>query len=261
MKGYGLLQPGNRQRALTDAEIKSVDFVVLRDRWSYLEPEPSQYDFSRLYEQMARCIRFKKQFTVSVMTGDDCNPEYLPRKQPWSTTILDRYLQLQLKLAEELRKKEYLSHVCGVWITGPTVPSQEMHLNGADKYAGFSRDKMITAWKTVINNISKIYPDQVAVLSISGQSSVVPYLDTVINEAKRTFAKDKIVFQHNSLGTQTSTNATHHKKLIELYNQDYGVGAEMVQPGHTAGIKKFPQAKYIVLYPGDFSSKLPVRPK
>lgn len=256
MKGYGLLQPGNRQRALTDAEIKSVDFVVLRDRWFYLDK-----DFDRLYQQMDRCKKLKKPYTVSVMTGDDCAPTNIVERQPWNLDNLKRYSDLQVKLSTQLKERGYLDSVCGVWITGPTVPSQEMHLNGADKYSGYSKDKMVTAWKKAIETIHTCYPDRVAVLSISGQSSVVSYLDTVLNEAKRTFAKDKIVFQHNSLGTQTSTSATHHKKLLELHNQGYGVGAEMVQPGQTAGIKKFPQAKYIVLYSGDFSKSLPVRPK
>ncbi len=253
MKGYGLLQPGDRQRALTDAEIKSVDFIVLRDRWSYLDK-----GFDRLYQQMDRCKRLKKPYTVSVMTGDDCAPDqpWYIKRQPWNLSNLKRYTDLQAKLSTELKGRGYLDSVCGVWITGPTVPSQEMHLNGADKFSGFSRDKMIGAWQQACQIVKEYYPQQTAVLSISGQSSVTPYLDRVINYAQNMFGKN-VVFQHNSLGTQTNTNATHHKKLIQLYNQGYDVGAEMVQPGHTAGIKKFPQAKYIVLYPGDQNKTLP----
>lgn len=253
MQGYGLLQPGDRQRALTDTEIKSVDFVVLRDRWKYLDK-----GFDRLYQQMDRCKKFKKEYTVSVMTGDGCNPEGLVDRQPWNLDNLNKYIDLQEKLSTELRGRGYLDSVCGVWITGPTVPSQEMHLNGADKYPGFSIQKMIAAWDKAIDAIKECYPNHTAVLSISGQSSVSLYLDTVINRAKAVFGKG-VVFQHNSLGTQTTLNASHHKKLLQLYSQGYTVGAEMVQPGHTAAIKKFPQASYIVLYPGDPSKNLPKR--
>lgn len=252
MQGYGLLQPGNRQRVLTDAEIKSVDFLVLRDRWKYLDK-----GFDRLYQQMDRCKKFKKKYTVSVMTGEGCNPESLVERQPWNLDNLNRYIDLQEKLSTQLRGRGYLDSVCGVWITGPTVPSQEMHLNGADKYPGFSRDKMVRAWEVAISSIRHLY-EQPGILSISGQSSVIPYLDRVISDAKNWYG-DEIFFQHNSLGTQTTLNASHHKKLLQLYSQGYTVGAEMVAPGHVKAISKFPQASYIVLYPGDPNKNLPKR--
>lgn len=265
LKGYGLLQPGNRQRALTDSEIKSVDFVVLRERWSYLEPTQGNYDFKRLLQQMDRCKKFNKPYTVSVMTGDDCNPvrpdgtSWLAQRQPWSLSNLKSYASLQSNLSNALKKGDYFSHVAGVWITGPTVPSQEMHLNGANNYTGYSVSKMVSAWKEAIRIANTYYQDQTLILSISGQSSVKPYLDTVIAEAKA-LGKDRVVFQHNSLGTQTSTSALHHKTLLNLYREGFSVGAEMVQPGHYAGIKKFPQAQYVVLYPGDQNHSLPKRP-
>lgn len=260
--GYGLLQPGDRQRALTDSEIKNknTSFVVLRERWSYLEPTQGKYDFSRLLQQMNRCKKLGKPYTISVMTGDDCNPDWLVKRQPWSLSNLKSYASLQSNLSNTLKKGDYFSHVVGVWITGPTVPSQEMHLNGADKYTGYSVSKMESAWKEAIKVVNACYPDQTLILSISGQSSVKPYLDKVIAQAKL-LGKDRVVFQHNSLGTQTSTSASHHKTLLNLYREGFSVGAEMVQPGHVAGIKKFPQAQYIVLYPGDQNKVLPVRPQ
>lgn len=271
LKGYGLLQPGDRQRVLTNSEMshRSLSFMVLRDRWKYLEPTKGNYDFSRLIEQIQRCIKFNKKFTISIMTGGDCNPDYLVKKQPWNLDNIERYGLLHSKLHEEIGKlfNYPLSSVAGVWITGPTVPSQEMHLKtsggvDAEKFPGYSEDKMVEAWKLASNLVYDKWAFTTGILSISGQNAVYKtYLDNIIVHNIALWSENNIAFQHNSLGKQTSLGSNHHKKLLELHKKGYCVGAEMVQPGHAAAISKFPEADYIVLYPGDQTAKLPSRPK
>lgn len=267
LKGYGLLQPGDRQRPLTNTELgnKNISFIVLRDRWSYLEKTKGKYNFDYLLGQMERCIKFNKPFTISIMTGDDCNPDYLPKKQPWATAITTRYELLHHELRKAMTDRGIdFTKVVGIWITGPTVPSQEMHLNGAEKFAGYSAAKMESAWHDAITVIERVWGDLPTrfILSISGQNPVFKfYLNNIILKVLDTFGSNSVAFQHNSLGTQTSLGSNHHKKLLELHKKGYVVGSEQVQPGHTAAISKFPEASYCILYPQDITKKLPSRPK
>lgn len=265
LRGYGVLQGGNRNNFLSDAEIKSVDFVVLRDRWSYLESKKGQYDFSVLISQMKRCVKLKRPFTISVMTGDDCNPSYLNKKQPWSGSNLLEYRKLHRNIRHSMHDVFIdLGFIAEVWITGPTVPSQEMHLKGAQKFSGFSNSKMLAAWKVATQIIDEVWGDLNTsfTLSISGENAVYrTYLQDVIDYVIETFG-DRAAFQHNSLGTQTNVNAQHHKKLLELYKKGHRVGCEMVAPDNVQAISKFPEASFVVLYPSDLTKikKLPKRP-
>jgi hypothetical protein len=201
------------------------------------------------------------------MTGE-CSPEWIkgPRLKfgkytnllaPWTPELLVQYNIFVQALATMYASDSYL---CGVWISGPTTSSQEMHTNGLEKVAGYSPQKMREAWLKSVKIVSDSFTECANILSVSGQNPVQSYIKDVIEETKK-LGKQRAVFQHNSLGTQTSLSAVHHKHLLSLHSQGYRVGAEMVQPGHYQGIKKFPQASFVVLYPGDQNQTLPARPR
>jgi hypothetical protein len=254
VEGNGVMQQGDRQSVLSDAQIAASDFVVPRDRWKYLEPRRGEYDFSRLDAQIQRAKKAGKKFVLPVMTGSDCTPDWVQGDRvngvlvPWSSDLAVRYRLLHEKMAAKYASDPLLGEV---WITGPTcTSSQEMHTNGFEGSPGYTSNLMMRAWLQSIDTIADLYPETSAVLSISTQKPVTAYLDDVIYYAMQSLG-DRAVFQINSLGTQTNLSATHMAKLLELHERGRRIYAEMVGPGHTAALSKLPEASGFILYPGD----------
>lgn len=264
--GYGLLQGGNRNNALTAAQFAhpKISFIVLRDRWNRQEPRDDAFDFRYNASQIRRARKAGKGYIVAPMTGGGSTPAFVtgPRHKnskgelvlaPWAPSIPAQYATFVYALANSevdgLKVKDDPACLCP-WVTGPTVPSQELHLNGLEKAPGYNPAGIVANWKACIKATHAAFPGKPGILSVSGQTPVLKYQDQIIAAMKAEYGKDAI-FQHNSLGKQTSVTATHHRLLLDLKRHGYRVGAEMVQPGNTAGLAKFPERDYAVLYPGD----------
>lgn len=263
--GYGLLQGGNRNNALTAAQFAhpKIGFIVLRDRWDRQEPRDDAFDFRYNAAQIRRCRKAGKGYVVAPMTGAS-TPVFVtgPRHNsskgetviaPWSPPLPQQYAAFIYALAntevDGLKVKDDPLAIA-VWCTGPTVPSQELHLNGLERAPGFSPAGIVKNFTACIKATHAVFPGKPGILSVSGQAAVQKYQPQIIAAMKAEYGKDAI-FQHNSLGKQTSVTATHHRILLDLKRQGCRVGAEMVQPGNTAALAKFPERDYAVLYPGD----------
>jgi len=259
--GYGMLQGGNRNNALTAAQIShpSLSFFVLRDRWNKQEPQSNVFNFTYNAAQIRRCRKAGKGYIVSPMTGAGSTPSFVPGPRyngcivPWAPAIPDYYARFIYAQAntviDGLKVKD--DPLCiAVWCTGPTVPSQELHLNGLEKAPGYNASGIVANWRACIHLTREAFASKPGILSLSGQPAVLKYEPQIIDAMKAEYGKDAI-FQHNSLGTQTSVTAAHHRLVLEQKRQGYRVGAEMVQPGNVAGLAKFPERDYAVLYPGD----------
>jgi hypothetical protein len=263
--GYGLLQGGNRNNALTAAQFANpkISFIVLRDGWSKQEPRDDAFDFRYNAAQIRRCRKAGKGYIVAPMTGAS-TPTFVPGPRyknskgetviaPWSPAIPQQYAAFVYALANSevdgLKVKDDPLAIA-VWCTGPTVASQELHLNGLEKAPGYSPTGIVKNFTACIKSTHAAFPGRPGILSVSGQTAVQKYQPQIIAAMKAEYGKDAI-FQHNSLGKQTSVTATHHRLLLDLKRQGYRVGAEMVQPGNAAGLVKFPERDYAVLYPGD----------
>jgi hypothetical protein len=262
VSGPGLMHGGNHNNTLSDAQLKNpkVKFVVPRERWSYLEPKNNQFNASYLLREIRRARAAGQPYVLGVMTGGECTPSWLPGQRyqgvlvPWEQSIRDEYRELHaylstLEVVPGLMLKDD-PRLKLVWITGPTVPSQEMHTNGIEKAPGYTAGKMRAAWMWSIDTIADKYPGVACVLSISGQKPAQAYQPQVIAYARQQLGP-RATFQHNSLGKQTDVTALHHRTLLDLAKQGVRVGSEAVQPGNVSAITKFPQATYTVWYPGD----------
>lgn len=266
VNGYGVLQPGDRQYQLTDATLRNprVAFIVLRDRWKYLEPTDNHFDASYLLAQRKRAVAAGKSYVLAVMTGGGSTPAWIKGDRfrikgesvlaPWAPDLAPQYLALQtwlanLEVAPGVKVKDDPA-LAEVWVSGPTIPSQEMNLNGLESARGYSSAKMLVAWKQSIDTIAQLYPGVSCVLSISGQPPVQKYQPDVIAYAKQKLGK-RAVFQFNSLGPQTQHNYTSLVQLRTLHGQGYRVGAEMVQANSLAGLATFPERDFAVVYPPD----------
>lgn len=263
--GYGLLQGGNRNNSLTAAQFAhpKISFIVLRDQWSKQEKRDDAFDFTYNAAQIRRARKAGKGYIVAPMTGEGVpafvpGPRYKNNKGaavivPWSPAIPAQYATFIYALANSevdgLKIKD--DPAClAPWCVGPTVPSQELHLNGLEKAPGYSPAGIVKNYVACIKATHAAFPNKPGILSLSGQPAVLKYQPQIIAAMQGEYGKDAI-FQHNSLGKQTSVTAAHHRLLLDLKRQGYRVGAEMVQPGNTAGLAKFPERDYAVLYPGD----------
>ncbi len=264
--GYGLLQGGNRNNSLTDAQLKhpKISFIVLRDRWNKQEPKQGQFDFSYLAGQIRRVRKAGKGYIIAPMTGAGATPDFVPGPRyknskgemtlaPWAPAIpayYGRYVDQLANLSIDGVKVKDDPACLSPWCTGPTVPSQELHLNGLEKAPGHDSGMIVKNWAACFKATHAAFPNKPGILSLSGQTAVLKYQPQIIAAMKAEYGKGAI-FQHNSLGKQTNVNAPHHQAVLALKREGYRVGAEMVQPGQTPGLAKFPQANYFVLYPGD----------
>lgn len=263
--GYGLLQGGNRNNSLSAAQFAhpKISFIVLRDGWSKQEPRDDAFDFRYNAAQIRRCRKAGKGYIVAPMTGAStpsfvAGPRFKNNKgesvlAPWSPAIPAQYAAFVYALANSdvdgVKVKDDPLNIA-VWCVGATVPSQELHLNGLEKAPGFSSAGIVKNFTACIKATHDAFPGKPGILSLSGQPAVQKYQPQIIAAMKAEYGKDAI-FQHNSLGKQTSVTATHHRLVLDQKRQGYRVGAEMVQPGNTAGLAKFPERDYAVLYPGD----------
>jgi hypothetical protein len=257
LTGCGLMIGGDRNNDLKDIKLKNpkVKHITYRDRWSRMNPAKGQYNFDHLRQQVDRYHKYNKPWALGVMTGTN-SPLWLPGPRiknnkgerliaPWEPSLPGYYSDLHYKLQEEFGTDTLLSEV---WMTGVTVPSQEMHLNGIQNATGFSNAKMVNAWKKIIDIFKPIWTAQSKVLSLSAQTQaywnqVIDYAIAVLNDAA--------TFQINSLGTQTSPVAKHILKLKDLAAKGRHVGAEAVQPGHAQVVSKYPWLDWFVGYDKD----------
>ena len=263
VNGIGVLQPGDGKRVLTAAQIAKSDFVVVRERWSHLNPKKGQFDFTRPLEQCKRARLAGKKVVLGVMTGHECTPSWLEGTRlswthggrpyrgvlaPWSPSIPDAYDRLYRQIWGSFSPDM-------VWITGPTVASQEMHTKGLDKQKGYSASKMRAAWIECFDAVRTHFNTTTKVLSVSGQRPVQEYMWDVIGYCQNLSTKTTMAFQHNSLGPQTSPLAVHHKALLKLSKEGWPVGYELAQPGASDDMLEFPQAVFGVWYPEDLDNK------
>lgn len=257
LKGYGLLQGGKRNNALTDAQFKhpKIEFVVLRDRWNVQEPRDDVFNFTYNAAQIRRCRKFGMPYVVAPMTGVGGIPSHAGSRI-WASTIpreWAKFIQMQANTSVGGVKVKDDPLLAAVWLGCLGEPSQEGHLNGLENTSGYSPAAMLSVIKACGDATIAAFdvPGTKFIYSVSGQRAVQAYQPAALDYFKAKLGKARFLAQHNSLGTQTSVTATHHRILLDLHRQGYRVGAEMVQPGNTAGLAKFPERTYAVLYPGD----------
>jgi hypothetical protein len=270
--GPGLMQGGERNNSLTDAQFANpkLKFFTLRDRWNLQEKTNDVFNFSYNNGQIKRCEKVNKPFVLGNMTGASCTPDHVPGQRitiqekngpqtlllPWSPAIpieYGKFLHAQSNsivgnTGVKLKDHPLLSLV---WITGPTISSQEMHSNPVRNLINATTEKAwVDNWNKCIDLTKQNYPNVPGVLSLSGQPGFQKGQAQVVAHFKKVYGKDAH-FQHNSLGTQTTLSALHHQLVLQQAKEGYRIGFEQVQPGHVSALSKAPEANFNVLYPRD----------
>lgn len=264
--GPGLMIGGDRNNPLDEADYTNpkVKHITLRDRWAMVNPAKGKFDFTYILRLAEKCVKNKKPYIIGIMSGaggktGPCQPTWLPGAKiktdegfsfvaPWEPSIARYWEDLLSALLATFHADEYFSRI---WINGPSVPSQEMHIKPIMNVKGYTPEKMEQAWIKAIDLTAIYFRDVELVLSLSGQNPSQKFQPDVIEYAKKSVAKKRLCFQFNSLGKQTSPSYLPVRLLQQFKTEGYRVGAEMVGPGHGEVLKKYSWLDFTVGYDND----------
>jgi hypothetical protein len=276
--GFFVMQQVDHQN-VSDAKLTSPKLtgIVIRQRWSSVEPTANTYDWKFIDSQSARAKTLGKKYILAIYTGDNDPawlnvPLYLGAPYPWDAMMLAEHG----KMVEQLGKHFATDpNLVGVEIGGPTRSpsgSLEMHLaTGLTFQKGYSETKMIAAWKQCIDQYASAFPD-CALISDGGVApgggsatitqAVFDYLDAKY--------RDRANFSHCALKSSMPENALHHLLIVNMGKHGARIGFEMIGPsvggtngengpvrrfggdfGQALQIAKRARAKWLKIYQGD----------
>jgi hypothetical protein len=276
--GYFVMQQVDHQN-VSDAKLASPKWagIVLRERWSTLEPAENSYDWKFIDDQIARAKRLSKKYILAIYTGDNDPtwlgvPLYLTAPYPWDAKML----AAQGKMVEQLGNRYAKDpDLVGVEIGGPTrgpSGSLEMHLAmGLTLQSGYSEETMIASWKQCIDQYAAAFP-QCALISDGG---VAPggrraTITQAVFDYLFSNYRDRANFSHCALKANTPEDAPHHRVVVDMGKRGGRIGFEMIGPsvgganGENGSVRRFggdfgqslklaekAHAKWLKVYQGD----------
>jgi hypothetical protein len=125
---------------------------------------------------------------------------------PWDPIFLEKWTAFVAALGKKYGNDET---VVLVHIAGPTKSSSEMHLpkTEVDKKnwdkAGYTKDKLVGAWKTVINAYADAFPDKPLALNVAVPLHDDGVVTEVLAYASRKLGR-RLCVQHNALSDHTN---------------------------------------------------------
>lgn len=171
-----------------------VEGVSVRVRWSRLEPEYKKYNWEYIDRILTQVCGTGKKVMIRVLPGVSSpvwvydkgvsKVEFTPHRERkrvkfgnqvmtplmWDKKYIGLWNEFIGAFAERYRGN---SSIVMVHMSGPTVYSAEMHLlkskDGKEllKNAGYSRSKIVDAWRSVIDNYSENFNKIMLSLNIS----------------------------------------------------------------------------------------------
>ena len=161
--------------ALQDPDIAG---FVLRDNWSYVNPAPGVYNWSRLDAAISKVVAAGKQFKLTIFTGVMA-PDWLYQTGmqsmnfveeaggmrppgtyrmpvPWDPVMLGYYDNLLSEMSAHFGSN---ANLVGVNLGGPTQYSVEMHLPPeVATQPGYSSAAIRGAWDHVLTTYAGLFP-------------------------------------------------------------------------------------------------------
>jgi hypothetical protein len=238
------------------------DGIVIRQRWSTLEPTSTTTNWDFLDQQIARAKRHGKKYILAIYTGNNAPrwlgvPLYRTAPYPWDATMLAVHGRMVAKLGRRFADDPDL---VAVELGGPTrgpSGSLEMHLaSGLTSQRDYSDARVIAAWKQCIDQYAAAFP-HCALISDGG---VAPGgRDATITQAVFDYLfttyPDQANVSHCALKASTKDDALHHAVVVDMGRRGCRIGFEMVGPsvGGTNG-ERGPLARF----GGQFSQALQI---
>jgi hypothetical protein len=251
--GFFVMQQVDHQN-ISDAKLASPKLtgIVIRQRWSAVEPAANIFDWKFIDGQAARARKLGKKYILAIYTGDNDPPWlnvplYLGAPYPWDSNMLAEHGKMVEQLGKRYAKDPDL---VGVEIGGPTrAPSGslEMHLaTGLTYQKGYSEANMIAAWKQCIDQYASAFPD-CALISDGGVAPGGGRMTITQAVFDYLFAKyhDRANFSHCALKASMPEAALHHAAVVNMAKHGGRIGFEMIGPsvgganGENGAVRRF----------------------
>jgi hypothetical protein len=236
--GFFVMQQVGAQN-VPDAKLSSPKWtgIVIRERWSAVEPSEGTMDWKFVDGQVARAKRYGKKYILAIYTGDNDPtwlnvPWYLGAPYPWDAKMLAAHGRMVEQLGKRYAEDPNL---VGVEIGGPTrgpSGSLEMHLaTGLAHQEGYSDAKMIAAWKQCIDQYAAAFPSCAlisdgGVAPGGGKATITQAVFDYLFEKYR----ERANFSHCALKANTPEEAIHHAIVVDMGRGGGRIGFEMIGP-------------------------------
>lgn len=252
----GLFALSNQTRPLPDSVYRHPDLTGVSLRASWDDVQPREQDFIGVFdEEIGRARRAGKQVMLSVDPGERTpawvyeagarpfafrdentyrrsNGRTLQIPIPWDPVFLRQWRAFIQALGKQYGAND---SVVLVHMVGPTKHGGEMHLprSKADKEnwikAGYSKEKLTDAWRTVIDAYAAAFPKQALALDVA----IPIYDDDGAAEAILAYAFEKLGrrlhVQHNALAAKTVATFKPHR-WVGSYRGKATVGFQLLCP-------------------------------
>jgi hypothetical protein len=213
------------------------DGIVIRERWSTVQPTRDSTDWTFLDEQIARAKRMGKKYILAIYTGNNAPgwlgvPLYRTAPLPWDQTMLREHERMVKLLGTRYADDPYL---VGVELSGPTrgpSGSLEMHLaDGLRAQSGYSDERMVAAWQQCINQYAAAFPS-CALISDGGVAPGGGRADITQAVFNYLYSKfpERANVSHCALKATTPELALHHAIVVAMGKRGCPLGFEMIGP-------------------------------
>jgi len=236
--GYFVIQKVGAQN-VSDAKLASPKWagILIRERWSAIEPTPTTTDWAFIDRQVARAKKYNKKYVLGINTGNNAPrwlgvPLYHAAPYPWDPVMLAAHARMVKELGERYGSDPDL---VGVHVSGPTrgpSGSLEMHLAaGLTRQEGYSESRVISAWQNCIDQYAKAFPD----CALISKGGVAPgggkaTISQAVFDYLFTKYPDRANVSHSALKAGTRENALHHRLVVNMGRRGCRIGFEMVGP-------------------------------
>ena len=241
--GYFVMQEVGAQNVKDDKLASSVfSGILIRQRWSAMNPAPSVYNWTFLDQQVLRARRLGKKYILAIYTGNNAPlwlgvPLYKSAPLPWDETMLSAHGRMVAALGQRYGSDVNL---VGVELSGPTrgpSGSLEMHLaDGLVRQPGYSPEKMALAWIRCVDQYGVAFRNCALIsdggVAPGGQNASIT--QAVFDYMSRSYPIQSN-FSHCALKANTQESAVHHAIVVSMTRRGHAVGFEMVGPS-VAGV-------------------------
>ncbi len=223
-----------------------VSGALVRVRWSEIEPQEGQYDFSAIEKQRMPVIEAKKNWSLAVIAGSN-EPNWLEKKTDkrihikfrredksiipfWNTTYQKHAQKLAQALAKRYRNDPRLVLV---YVPQQTANGIEGHFNGSDFHAladqGLNNKNWLYAIDRAITSYTKAFPNKAIAIELHEIFNETEIPEKIISYIEQNHANQvgigmwwlsgKQTYQHNLLTLLEQTNLPIYAQVIGRSSQ------------------------------------------